>query len=79
VVIDAHVRQTMSKILADVQSGAFAREWMDENAQGRKKFLEMRAKAADHLIEKVGIELRKMMAWNRPTEEVTAAQARARR
>src|SRR6266567_6362493 len=80
VVIDAHVRQTMKKILADVQSGAFAREWMDENTQGRRKFLAMRAKAEDHLIEKVGIELRKMMAWNRPVEqEATAAQAQARR
>ena len=81
VVIDAHVRDTMKKILADIQSGAFAKEWMDENTQGgRKKFLEMRAKAADHMIEKVGIELRKMMAWNRPPEqEVTAAQAQARR
>jgi len=81
VVIDAHVRETMKKILADIQSGAFAKEWMDENTKGgRKKFLEMRAKAADHVIEKVGIELRKMMAWNRPPEqEATAAQAQARR
>src|SRR2546425_4731251 len=65
VVIDAHVRQTMKKILADVQSGAFAREWMDENTKGRKRFLEMRAKAADHVIEKVGVELRKMRSEER--------------
>src|SRR5439155_25310185 len=74
VVIDAHVRQTMKKILADVQSGAFAREWMDEKTKGRKQFLEMCAKAADHMIEKVGVELRKIMAWNRPSElEVSEA------
>ena len=80
VVIDAHVRETMKKILADIQSGAFAKEWMNENTQGRKRFLEMRAKATEHLVEKVGIELREMMAWTRPqTEEVTAAQAQARR
>jgi ketol-acid reductoisomerase len=78
VVIDAHVRETMKRILADIQSGKFAKEWMDENTQGRKRFLEMRAKASDHLIEKVGMELRKMMAWNRPAEEATAAQAQAR-
>ncbi|MGH9357573.1 MAG: ketol-acid reductoisomerase [Terriglobia bacterium] len=78
VVIDQHVRDTMKKVLADIQSGAFAREWMQENEQGRKHFLEMRAKAQDHLIEKVGMELRKMMAWNRPAEEATAAQAQAR-
>jgi len=80
VVIDAHVRETMKKILADIQSGLFAREWMDENTRGRKRFLEMRAQAENHPIEKVGIELRKMMAWNRPAEqEATAAQAHARR
>ena len=77
-VIDDHVRQTMKKILADVQSGAFAKEWMDENASGRKRFLEMRAKANDHLIEKVGAQLRAMMPWTRHAEEATAAQAQAR-
>jgi ketol-acid reductoisomerase len=79
VVIDQHVRDTMKKVLADVQNGSFAREWMNENETGRKRFLEMRAKAQDHPIEKVGAELRKMMAWNRPAEEATAAQAQARR
>jgi ketol-acid reductoisomerase len=80
VVIDAHVRETMKRILADIQSGAFAREWMEESARGGKRFLEMRARAAEHPVEKVGIELRKMMAWNRPAEEeATAAQAEARR
>ena len=80
VVIDAHVRETMKKILADIQSGLFAREWMEENARGRQKFLAMRSAAENHPIEKVGTELRKMMAWNRPAEqELTAAQAAARR
>lgn len=80
VVIDAHVRETMKRILADVQNGSFAREWMEESARGGQRFLEMRAKAAEHLIEKVGTELRKMMpSTRRPAEEVTAAQAQARR
>ncbi|PYV17958.1 MAG: ketol-acid reductoisomerase [Acidobacteria bacterium] len=79
-VIDGHVRETMKKILADVQSGAFAKEWMEENAKGRKRFLEMRARAAEHAIEKVGTELRKMMPWIQTSkEEATAAQAQARR
>jgi len=53
---------------------------MEENARGRKKFLEMRAQAAEHLIEKVGSELRKMMPWIQGSkEEATAAQAEARR
>jgi ketol-acid reductoisomerase len=79
VVIDAHVRETMKKVLADIQSGSFANEWMDENAKGRKRFLEMRAKASEHLIEKVGSELRRMMPWiSTSREEATAAQAQAR-
>jgi len=79
-VIDAHVHEAMKKILADIQSGSFAKEWMDENAQGRKKFLEMRAQASNKLIEKVGSELRKMMPWIQGSkQEVTAAQAEARR
>src|SRR5271169_3301262 len=78
-VIDAHVRETMKKVLAEVQSGKFAKEWMDENAKGRQRFLELRAKASAHLIEKVGSELRKMMPWiSTSKKEVTAAQAAAR-
>src|SRR5574340_676018 len=49
VVIDARVRETMKKILADIQSGLFAKEWMNENTQGRKRFLDMRSKAQEHL------------------------------
>jgi ketol-acid reductoisomerase len=80
VVIDAHVRDTMKKILVDIQNGVFAKEWMDENAKGRKRFLDMRSKASEHLIEKVGAELRKMMPWTKQVaEEATAAQAQARR
>jgi ketol-acid reductoisomerase len=78
-VIDDHVRETMKNILADVQSGKFANEWMQENVQGRKNFLAMRQEGANHLIEKVGSELRKMMPWIQTTkEEATAAQAQAR-
>ncbi|MCL5005881.1 MAG: ketol-acid reductoisomerase [Acidobacteria bacterium] len=79
-VIDAHVRENMKKILEEIQNGKFAHEWMEENAQGRKKFMAMRAEASSHLIEKVGSELRKMMPWIQTAkEEVTAAQAQAKR
>jgi ketol-acid reductoisomerase len=78
-VVDAHVRETMKKVLAEIQSGEFANQWMAENEAGREKFLAMRAKGASHLIEKVGSELRKMMPWiSTSKEEVTAAQAAAR-
>ena len=78
-VIDEHVRETMKKVLTEVQNGQFANQWMEENAKGRQEFLAMRAKASGHLIEKVGSELRKMMPWiSTSKEEVTAAQAAAR-
>src|SRR5215472_9375554 len=77
-VVDDHVRESMKKILADVQSGAFAKEWMDENAKGRPNFSAARNQATNHLIEQVGKQLRTLMAWNRPAEESTAAQAAAR-
>jgi len=62
-VIDEHVRQTLKGILADVQSGAFAREWILENQAGRPGFLALRQQNAEHPIEQVGKELRAMMPW----------------
>ncbi|HMK99584.1 MAG TPA: ketol-acid reductoisomerase [Acidimicrobiales bacterium] len=62
-VIDDHVRATMAAILDDIRSGAFAEEWIAENRSGRKRFTELRAKGAEHPIEKVGAELRDMMPF----------------
>jgi ketol-acid reductoisomerase len=62
-VINSQTRQEMKKILADVQSGKFAKEWILENKAGRPIFNALRRKEADHLIEKVGKQLRGMMAW----------------
>ena len=62
-VIDAHVRETMRSLLDDIRSGKFAEEWVAENKVGRPNFNEMRRKAAEAPIEKVGAELRKMMPF----------------
>jgi ketol-acid reductoisomerase len=62
-VIDEHVRAEMKKILADIQSGRFAREWVLENNAGQPSFKAMRRRAAEHEIEKVGEKLRAMMPW----------------
>jgi ketol-acid reductoisomerase len=53
----------MQKILGEIQSGEFAREWIAENENGRPNFDRMRDEAAQHPIEKVGAELRGMMPW----------------
>ena len=57
-------RKEMKKILAEIQDGSFASEFMQEMSAGRQaKFLAMRKKEAEHPIEKVGSELRSMMSW----------------
>jgi ketol-acid reductoisomerase len=56
--IDDHVRATMRKLLEDVRSGAFARELIAEEEAGRPRFQELRQRAAEHEVERVGQELR---------------------
>jgi ketol-acid reductoisomerase len=62
-VIGDGVRAEMKKILADIQSGRFAREWVLENAAGQPSFKALRRRAALHPIEEVGARLRAMMPW----------------
>ena len=65
-VIDARVKETMGKILAEIRSGEFARKWIEENETGRKTFLAQRAKERELPIEKVGAKLRAMMPFLDP-------------
>jgi ketol-acid reductoisomerase len=53
----------MRKLLADIQSGEFAKEWIAENRAGAENFQRLREEAAGHQVERVGSELRKMMPW----------------
>ncbi|MGE0258738.1 MAG: ketol-acid reductoisomerase [Alphaproteobacteria bacterium] len=62
-IIDEHVRAEMKKVLAEIQSGRFAREWVLENNAGQPSFKAMRRGAAQHQIEEVGERLRAMMPW----------------
>jgi ketol-acid reductoisomerase len=62
-VISDSVKAEMRKILGEIQSGQFAREWILENQAGRPSFLAMRRKEAEHQVEVVGKELRGMMSW----------------
>jgi len=61
--IDEGVRKRMKEVLAEIQSGRFAKEWVLENTAGQASFKAMRARAAEHDIEKVGEKLREMMPW----------------
>ncbi|MDE7389934.1 MAG: ketol-acid reductoisomerase [Lachnospiraceae bacterium] len=62
--ITEDTRKEMKKVLTEIQDGTFASEFMQEFSSGRKgKFLATRRKESEHLLEKVGAELRKMMSW----------------
>ncbi len=62
-VISEPTRQAMAKLLADIQSGEFAREWIAEDDNGRPNFSRLRAEANSAQVEQVGKPLRAMMSW----------------
>ena len=67
-VIDEHVKDNMKKVLADIQDGSFAREWLAENDEGRPRFNRLRSENAEHPIETIGKELRGMMSFLRDAD-----------
>ena len=62
-VITAKTRKEMKKMLKEIKSGKFAKEWIKENEDGRPNFNRLLKEGDDHLIEKVGKELRQMVPW----------------
>lgn len=68
-IVTEQTRAEMRKILSEIQSGEFARTWLAENREGRKKFLSMRESAKDQPIERVGAELRSMMPFLKKRKE----------
>jgi len=62
-VINEQSKKAMKQILADVQSGKFAKEWLDEYYSGQKEMDKLREENRNHPIEKVGAKLREMMSW----------------
>jgi ketol-acid reductoisomerase len=65
-VVSDQTKAEMKKILSEIQTGQFAREWVLENQANRAGFLAMRRRDAEHPIEEVGARLRKMMSWIQP-------------
>jgi ketol-acid reductoisomerase len=62
-VIDDMVREEMAEILAEIQDGSFAKEWILENQAGRPVYNALKRMESEELIEEVGAELRQMMPW----------------
>ncbi len=62
-IITDGVKQEMKRVLEDIQSGRFARDWVQECQAGQPSFKAMRRRSAEHPIEEVGTKLRAMMPW----------------
>ena len=62
-IVDSKTKERMKEVLKDIQSGKFAKQWMDECKGGQKNFLKMRADLSNHPIEKIGKKLRDLMPW----------------
>ncbi|MBI4941309.1 MAG: ketol-acid reductoisomerase [Actinobacteria bacterium] len=77
-VIDAHVKENMQAVLADIKSGAVAQRFIDDQDAGAPEFKRLRAEGEQHPIEATGRELRKLMSWVKSTDgdyvEGTAAR-----
>jgi ketol-acid reductoisomerase len=73
-IINEQTRAEMKKILGEIQSGEFARAWINENKTGRKNFLAMREAAKGSQIETVGAELRQMMTFLKKKKEAGVPQ-----
>jgi len=73
-IVNEQTRAEMKKILSEIQSGEFARQWIGENKSGRHNFLKMREEARNQPIEKVGRELREMMTFLKKRKEVGVPQ-----
>ncbi len=73
-IVTQETRAEMQKILSEIQSGEFARQWIEENQTGRKNFLAMREAARNQPIEQVGRELRQMMTFLKKRKEAGVPQ-----
>jgi ketol-acid reductoisomerase len=62
-IVTQETRQAMKRVLTDIQSGRFTREWMLENKVNQTSFKAMRARMGEHPIEQIGVKLRAMMPW----------------
>ena len=63
IVVNDETKRRMQKLLAEIQSGAFANDWMKEARNGRPVFKQLDHEAREHPIEQVGAKLREMMPW----------------
>jgi ketol-acid reductoisomerase len=73
-VVGDETRASMKKILADIQAGEFAREWINENKAGGKNFTALREVEKKHQVEQVGADLRGMMSWIKDSKQAQKSE-----
>ena len=59
----------MKAVLTDIQDGTFATRFIEDQDNGAEEFKKLRAEEAEHPIEKVGKDLRKMFSWNKDSQD----------
>lgn len=74
-VIDDHVRENMKAVLADIQSGAFAKRFIDDQDAGAPEFKKLREEGQGQQIESVGRELRKLYSWSKVSDDYSEGEA----
>ena len=74
-VIDPRVKENMKAVLGDIQNGAFAKRFIDDQDAGAPEFLELRAKGAAHPIEETGRKLRGLFSWKQQDSDYTEGSA----
>lgn len=72
--INEATKKEMKKILSEIQSGEFAKEWLGENRKGRPRFNALTKKGEEHKLEEVGRRLREMMPWMKASKLVDKAR-----
>jgi ketol-acid reductoisomerase len=75
-IVDDHTKATMKEILGEIQSGAFAQQWVAEHAAGKPSFKKFREAAAGHQVEEVGAKLRTLMPWMQADKKAADAPAK---
>lgn len=74
-VITPEVKANMQQVLADIQSGSFAERFIADQRAGGKEFIKLRERAEAHPIEKTGVQLRKLFAWQQQDDDYTDGSA----
>ncbi|MGO1881132.1 MAG: ketol-acid reductoisomerase, partial [Microbacterium gubbeenense] len=74
-VVDQHVKDNMKAILADIQSGAFAKRFIEDQDAGAPEFKKLRAEEEQHPIETTGRELRSLFSWQNTDDDYTEGSA----